>query len=84
MTQEYLIDVADDGSLSFVYSDELCELLDAGVPTVRRVSHVEPNAAGQWEADMSPVEPGVVLGPYRLRAEALDAERNFLAERMGI
>ena len=43
----------------------------------RRASHVEPNDAGQWEADMAPMG-GPVLGPFDLRAEALAAEHAWL------
>lgn len=68
----------ENGGLSFIYSDALVELLNLGDATVTRASHVEP-AAGGWTADMSPVG-GPVLGPFRLRQEALDAEVSWLQE----
>jgi hypothetical protein len=71
---EIVIDKA--GTIRCLYKDELSELLDAGRATVRRASHVEP-AEGGWTADMSPVG-GPVLGPYRLRGEALAAEVRWL------
>ena len=42
-----------------------------GVPV--RASHVEPDAAGQWSADLAPVG-GPKLGPFDTRADALAAE----------
>lgn len=72
-----------NGHLSFVYSDELADLLDTGAATVRRVSHVEPSPEGGWTADMSPVG-GPVLGPFPLRQTALDAERDWLRQERGL
>lgn len=62
-----------DGTLAFVWDDELAELLELGPATVTRASHVEPTADGQWTADLAPMG-GPVLGPFRLRREALAAE----------
>ena len=47
--------------------------------TIQRGSHVEPNERGQWLADLAPVG-GPVLGPFRLRSEALEAERDWLEQ----
>jgi hypothetical protein len=68
-----------NGTLRFVYHDDLQPLLALGRPTVRRVSHVEPTADGRWTADLSPVD-GPVLGPFMLRKEALAAEMGWLEE----
>ncbi|MEN9664013.1 MAG: hypothetical protein RLZZ326_376, partial [Planctomycetota bacterium] len=46
-------------------------------PTYSRASHVEPDADGNWGADMGPVD-GPVLGPFKNRSEALGAERGWL------
>jgi len=73
------ITITPNGDLQFIYSDDLQPLLELGQPTVRRVSHVEPNQYGQWTADMSPVA-GPLLGPYVYRGDALDAEREWLEE----
>lgn len=75
------IKVTDEGFIEFVYDDELVGLLDLGEATVVRASHVEPRAG--WTADMSP-SGGPVLGPFRLRSEALQAERDWLAEHCGL
>jgi hypothetical protein len=70
-----------DGTLAFVWDDELAELLELGPATVTRASHVEPTADGQWTADLSPIG-GPVLGPFRLRREALAAEMKWLSARV--
>jgi hypothetical protein len=59
-----------------IYSEDL-PLLELGSLTIRRASHVEPTADGQWQADLSPVS-GPVLGPFGLRSEALKAEVEWL------
>lgn len=71
-----LINVNADGTLGFVYDDDLEPLLGLGEHEVRRASHVEMAADG-WMADLSPVS-GPVLGPFPLRADALRAELDWL------
>lgn len=68
--------VHPDGSLQCVY-DEAIELAAIGQLAIRRGSHVEPDAEGQWFADLSPVA-GPRLGPFALRSDALTAERQWL------
>ena len=73
--------IGADGSARGIYADALRDVYEAlGTLTVRRASHVEPGPDGLWYADLSPVG-GPVLGPYRLRQEALDAEVEALKER---
>jgi hypothetical protein len=73
-----LIRVDRNGVMRFVYCDSLYELLGKGSAVVRRASHVEPLPDGSgWTADLSPVG-GPVLGPYKLRNEALGAEVDWL------
>lgn len=67
------------GKVEFVYDDRLSALLALGPSTTTRASHVEPAPQGGWIADMAP-SGGPVLGPFPLRADALDAERAWLAE----
>jgi hypothetical protein len=70
--------IAPDGSVQAIYSDALVDVLDAlGAVRVQRASHVEPDGHGGWAADMSPVG-GPVLGPFRLRRDALAAEVAWL------
>ena len=68
--------ITSDGHCRCVY-DELLDLRDIGPLTIQRASHVEPNAAGQWTADLSPVH-GPQLGPFTSRSEALAAEVDWL------
>jgi hypothetical protein len=73
------ITITPEGSINFIYGDDLNELLAEGSPTVTRASHVEPDSRGQWVADLSPVS-GPSLGPFKLRSEALAAEVAWLEE----
>ncbi len=59
--------------------DENVDLAALGAVAIRRASHVEPDAAGLWWADLSPVD-GPTLGPYAHRSEALAAEVAWLAD----
>ena len=68
--------IEPDGSLKCVYSEAI-DLHALGEPNISRGSHVEPNASGQWLADLSPVS-GPVLGPFTHRSEALEAEQTWL------
>lgn len=77
MSSSPSITVQADGSLRFIWSDDLVEMLELGEPNVQRASHVEPTEAGQWMADLYPVG-GPVLGPFRLRNDALAAEVEWL------
>ena len=58
-------------------SDEALPLAEFGRLTIARGSHVEPDPAGHWTADLSPVG-GPLLGPFATRSAALDAERVWL------
>ena len=65
-----------DGSVRCLY-DEQIDLTSLGVASIRRASHVEPDAEGTWWADLAPVA-GPKLGPFILRSQALHAERIWL------
>jgi hypothetical protein len=67
-----------DGSVRCVYGEEL-PLSQLGRLNIRRASHVEPTADGEWTADLVPVN-GPVLGPYTTRTEALSAEVQWLRD----
>lgn len=74
--------VTNTGAIVYVHSDDLADLADLGDATTRRASNVEPVPGGGWSADMGPVGGPVLLDagrPFRLRADALDAERAYLA-----
>lgn len=76
MSLSRTIYIGTDGLLKFVYDDELAELLQLGVSQIHRASHVEPTPLG-WTADLAP-RGGDVLGPFPLRAQALQAEIDWL------
>ena len=72
------ISISTNGTLTKIYSDEDAALLAKGKAKIDRVSSVEPTADGTgWTADLAPVQ-GPVLGPYRLRSQALEAEVQYL------
>ena len=75
--------ISPNGSLSFVWDDQLQPFCDLGRPAISRASHVEPTAVGLWTADLGP-SCGPVLGPFTLRAAALEAERDWLRVNRGL
>jgi hypothetical protein len=68
--------VLPDGQIRCLYAEAI-DFAVLGQPTITRASHVEPDAKGQWWADLSPVA-GPQLGPFTLRSEALAAEQSWL------
>ena len=64
------------GAVRCLYSEHL-DLAALGSPAITRASHLEPTPDGRWLADLSPVH-GPTLGPFRLRSQALAAERDWL------
>ena len=79
MTAEMELVVGVDGVARCIY-DEALDLREMGRLQITRASHVEPDAEGYWWADMGPVD-GPVLGPFKSRTEALQAERRWLGAR---
>ncbi len=79
MTTEMELVVGCDGDARCIYGEEL-DLREIGKLTITRASHVEPDRDGFWWADMGPVG-GPVLGPFKNRTEALQAERGWLRSR---
>jgi hypothetical protein len=74
--------IAPDGRGSALY-DEAIDLGELGPVTITRASHVEPDDAGRWWADLGPVH-GPRLGPFARRSQALNAEVDWLQEhRLG-
>src|SRR3954469_21833826 len=60
------------GQIRCLYSEALA-LSSLGPLAIKRGSHVEPDAAGSWWADLAPLE-GPRLGPFACRSAALAAE----------
>lgn len=72
--------IGADGVSRCLYGEEI-PLGELGRLTISRASHVEPDEAGSWWADLSPVG-GPRLGPFSRRSEALAAEREWLVEHL--
>jgi hypothetical protein len=70
--------IAVGGVVRCVYGETLC-LQALGPMQIQRASHVEPDCAGRWWADLSPVA-GPLLGPFAHRSAALVAEATWLSE----
>jgi len=64
------------GNVRCVYGEAI-ELAGLGLLKIRRASHVEPTADGQWLADLSPLA-GPILGPFASRSEALLREEAWI------
>lgn len=79
--KKHLVKIDENGTLSFIYSDNLRGFNQLGEVSTSRASHVEPIEGGKWTADMEPVE-GPVLGPFDTRQEALDTEVEYLKENI--
>lgn len=76
MTDKVEILVDPVGGVRFLYDDALAPLLNEGRAEIRRASHVGP-VGTEWWADLGPVG-GPMLGPFKLRQQALDAEKEWL------
>jgi hypothetical protein len=68
--------ILPEGTARCLYGEEI-ELAALGTLTIRRGSHVESDASGQWLADLAPCG-GPVLGPFPVRSQALQAEATWL------
>jgi hypothetical protein len=81
MKTEHVVKILANGKIHFIYSDQMSEAMKkAGVLSIFRASHVEPNKDGKWVADMSPVK-GPKLGPFSTREKALCAEVQWLEKK---
>jgi hypothetical protein len=70
------------GVVRCLYTEAL-DLAALGALEIVRASHVEPDTAGRWWADLGPAG-GPKLGPFGRRSEALAAEAAWLeAHRLG-
>ena len=62
------------GEITTIYQ-EVLDLAALGSQRIERASHVEPDAHGQWWAE---IIDGPRLGPFQLRSDALAAEVDWL------
>lgn len=81
MSSSHLLVIRAEGTLEFLYADELGILLRTGEAAIRRASHVEPTSDAHWIADLAPCGGGI-LGPFDSRLEALCAERAWIEARL--
>jgi len=68
--------VTPAGNIRCLYAEAI-PLNNLGTLAIARGSHVEPTDAGQWQADLAPVN-GPILGPFATRSAALAAEVAWL------
>ena len=61
-----------------IYGESI-DLTSLGQLEIMRGSHVEPDLAGRWWADLSPVD-GPRLGPFDHRSDALASELEWLEQ----
>lgn len=79
---EFIFSIAPNGKITAIYDDRIADFLASGKTTITRASQVEPHPDGGWIADMSPSGEDVILGPFPLRQQALDAECEFLKAKL--
>ncbi len=68
------------GTVVAIYGEEI-DLASLGALTIRRASHIEPDASGLWWADLSSIS-GPRLGPFVRRSAALAAEQGWLEKSL--
>jgi len=68
--------ITSNGNVRCLYAEAI-DFKALGRLAISRASHVEPDSAGRWFADLSPVN-GPKLGPFQQRSKALHAEIAWL------
>jgi hypothetical protein len=68
--------IDEQATVRCVY-DEAFDLSPLGEVSIRRASHVEPDEAGRWWADLVP-SGGPKLGPFDRRSDAIAAETTWI------
>lgn len=81
--------VSPHGAVTTIYDDAHADFYAQGEAEVARASHVEPALFGGWIADMTPAIQryqlacdNPILGPFLLRQDALDAETDWLRNKL--
>lgn len=72
--------VRPDGTAQCLYAENI-PLAELGALQIKRASHVEPDAAGGWTADLRPSGGPFMVG-FRTRSDALAAEADWLNKEM--
>jgi hypothetical protein len=81
---ELVLTIDGGGVVTAVWDDALAGLVElAETVECWRASHIEMRPDGLWQVDFLPVN-GPILGGYRLRADALTAEREWLARHLAV
>lgn len=80
---ESCIIVTAEGIVRCLY-DETLDLSQLGQLAIARASHVEPDADGRWQVDLSPVGGPPNLGPFDHRSDALAAERQWVETHLHV
>lgn len=80
MKESMIVRIDASGNLKFIWDDALLPVFESGKGTIRRASCVEPTSEGTWTADLAPSGP--LLGPFKTRKEALNAEVAWLKENV--
>lgn len=85
--------IEPDGSVRFIYSDDLAAVFAGEPMATRRMSHVEPARAygidsDGWVADLSPCGGPLLTGPnyegFDTRDGALKAETDWLRKEFNL
>lgn len=74
--------ILPNGTIEFLYNDDLGPLMDLGTTTIQRASTVDPrqeNSKVNWYADLA-LSQGPILGPFATRDQAIAAETLWLNE----
>lgn len=72
--------ITAQGTVRAIYTEAI-PIQVLGRVQIERASHVEPDAAGNWWADLQPSH-GPVLGPFDYRSAALQAEHDWLTQHV--
>ena len=72
--------ITAQGTVRAIYTEAI-PIQVFGRVQIERASHVEPDATGNWWADLQPSH-GPVLGPFTFRSAALQAEHDWLTQHV--
>ena len=70
--------ITPQGTVKFIYQEQILLTPYLGKEAIERASHVEPDEKGMWWATI--LKDKKKLGPFLKRSEALSAEIQYLEE----